>query len=321
MKNKLLLGTLLICIASLFTSCKDDRNDNPTFQTPTSFTVNTPAMTDMYIQLAADNTVHLTWSQPNYGYNAQATYSIQVGVVQDDGSVKWCQKDVKDADGNVIGQTDDYLSTNHYVCSADISGEEVAQAINQVDGVTKVEDYVDKGFRKIAFRVRAALFEALTTLVPGSVVVSNAVFFNKMAAYAAIKAPAFIYLVGSPNSWPTPSTASAEALEDWKLYETEIGNNVFEGTFDIPAGDLQFRFYTKLDDANPWGGDDDPGASIGSQKSDSPIACEFDANGEYTDKNLQPGKGTWKFSGFTGGTVTFTVDMNTNTVKYVAFLN
>ena len=88
MKNKLLLGTLLIfSIASLFTSCKDDRDDNPTFRTPTEFKVNTPAMTDQYIQLSEDNTVHLTWSQPNYGYNAQASYSIQVGVVQGDGII------------------------------------------------------------------------------------------------------------------------------------------------------------------------------------------------------------------------------------------
>ena len=314
MKNKLLLGTLLICIASLFTSCKDDRDSNPTLQRPTSFTVNTPASTDQYIQLSAENTVHLTWSQADYGYNAQATYNIQVGVVQDDGSIKWCQKDVKDAAGNVIGQTDDYLSTSHYVCSADISGEEVAQAINQVDGVTKVEDYVDKGFRKIAFRVRSALFESLTTLVPGSEIVSNAVFFNYMAAYAAIKAPAFIYLIGSPNSWPSPSPGNAAALEDWKLYETEIGNKVFEGTFDIPAGNLQFRFYTYLDD---WGSDDDPMGSVGPQAKDAPISgCEWDEKNSYSDDLLQPGKGTWKFAGFAGGSVTFTVDMNTNKVKF-----
>ena len=319
MKNKLLLGTLLISIASLFTSCKDDREYNPTLQTPTSFTVNPPAMTDMYIQLSAENTVHLTWSQPDYGYNAQATYNIQVGVVQSDGTtITWCQKDVKDDDGNVIGKTDDYLSTSHYKCSADISGEEIAQAINQADGVTKAEEYVDKGFRKIAFRVKASLYEAMTTLVPGSEIVSNAVFFNHMAAYGAIKAPAFIYLVGSPNSWPSPQPANAEALEDWKLYETEIGNNVFEATFDIPAGDLQFRFYTYLQD---WGSDDDPMGSIGCQAADAPVDCTFDDNGVYSDKNLQRGKGTWKFGSFPGGTVTFTVDMNTNTVVFTATLN
>lgn len=318
MKNKLLLGTLLMCIASLFTSCKDDRDDNPTFKHPTSFTVNTPASTDQYIQLSADNTVHLTWSQPDYGYNALATYSIQVGVLQDDGTIKWCQKDVKDDDGNVIGKEDEYLSTTYTKCSADISGEEVAQAINQADGVTKEEEYVDLGYRKIAFRVRAALFEALTTPVPGSEIISEPVYFNHMASYKSIKAPAFIYIIGSLNGWLPPSPANAEALDPWKLYETEIGNNVYEGTFDVPAGDLQFRFYTYLDD---WGSDDDPMGSVGPQKKDEGIDCVWDENMMYTDQLLQPGKGSWKFGGFTGGTVTFTVDMNTNTVIFTASLN
>lgn len=318
MKNKLLLGTLLVCIAGLFTSCKDDRDYNPTFQTPMSFQVNSPASADQYIQLSAENTVHLTWTQPDYGYNALATYSIQVGVPQADGTITWCQKNIKDDEGNVIGQEPEYLSTNHNKCSADISGEEIAQAINQADGFTKLEEYVDQGFRKIAFRVRAALFEALTTLVPGSEIISEPVFFNYMASYATIKAPAFIYLIGSLNNWAAPSPANAEALEEWKLYETEIGNNVFEGTFDVDAGDLQFRFYTYLDD---WGTDDDPLGSVGPQPKDEPIDVQWDDDMTYSDTNLQPGKGTWRFKGFSGGSVTFTVDMNTNTVKFVAVLN
>lgn len=312
MKNKLLLGALLISIAGIFTSCKDDRDDNPTFKTPTSFTLNTPAMTDQYIQLSADNTVHLTWSQPDYGYNAYATYSVQVGVVQDDGTVRWMEKDVKDDNDVVVGTEADYLSTSYFVCSSDISGEEIAQGINQADGVAKPEDYVDLGFRTIAFRVRAALYE-VNDIVPGSEILSNTVFFQHMAAYGAVKAPGSIYLIGSPNSWPTPSPANAEALEAWRLYETEIGSNVYEATFDIEAGDLQFRFYTYLND---WGSDDDPLGSVGPQKDDSPIACEWEDDMTYSDALLQPGKGTWKFAGFAGGKVTFTVDMNTNKVKF-----
>jgi len=317
MKNKLLLGTLLICIASLFTSCKDDNDDNPTFQHPTSFAVNTPATTDQYIQLSQDNTVNLTWSQPNYGYNALPTYSIQVGVPQADGTIKWCEKEIKDAEGNVTGYAPEYLSTTYTTCDADINGEEVAQAINQVDGVTKEEEYVDKGFRKIAFRVRSALYEALTTLVPGSEIISNPVYFNYMASYKSIKAPAFIYVIGNLNGWLAPSPGNADALEEWKLYETEIGNNVFEGTFDIEAGDLQFRFYTYLDD---WGSDDDPMGSIGPQKEDKGINVEWDANDTY-EGTYMPGKGSWIFAGFAGGSVTLTVDMNTQKVKFTATYN
>ena len=313
MKNKLLLGTLLIGIASLFTSCKDDREYNPTIQTPTEFKLNTPAMTNQYIQLAKNNTVNLTWSQPDYGYNAQATYSIQVGVVQADGSINWCEKEIKDADGNVTGKEPDYLSTTYTKCNADINAEEIAMAINQVDGIKELEDYQDLGFREIAFRVKSALYEALTDQVPGSEIISNHVTLKHMRSFATIKKAAVIYLIGSPNDWLAPIPSNAEDLKPSVLTETEIGNQVFEATFDIPAGDLQFRFYTYLND---WGTDDDPLGSMGPQKPDQPINVEFDSNGEYTDSDLQPGKGTWKFAGFAGGSVTFTVDMNNNSVKF-----
>ena len=322
MKKKLLFGALLIGITNLFTSCKDDREYNPTMEKPTSFTLNTPAATDQYIQLSDDNTVHLTWTQPNYGYNAYATYNVQIGIYDAsvEGSVKWCMKDVKDENGNVIGKENDYLSTNFYECSVDISAEEIAMAINQIDGISKVENYVDKGFRQIAVRVRAALFEALTDKVPGSEIMSNPVYFKNMRAYSAIKAKAFIYLIGSPtiteakpDGWVAPLPSNAPDLEPYKLEETEIGSKVFEKTLDIPAGDLQFRFYTYLQD---WGSDDDPLGSIGPQKKDAPIDCEWEADNTYTDDKLTPGKGTWKFAGFAGGSVTFTVDLNTNVVKF-----
>jgi hypothetical protein len=322
MKNKLLLGTLLIGIASLFTSCKDDRDANPTLQSPTSFTVNTPASADQYIQLSADNTVHLTWSQPNYGYTTQATYNIQAGIVQNDGSIKWSERDIKDDDGNVIGHAPDFMSTNYYTCNAELSAEEIAQEINMADGVTKEEQYVDKGFRKIALRVRAAIFEALTTLVPGSAIFSEPVFFNHMASFKTVKAPGSIFLIGNINNWPAPEKGNAEALEEWKLFETEIGNKIYEGTFDVPAGDIQFRFYTKLEG---WGDDKDPAGSIGPQKADKGIPCDWDKTKAdewtYSDKKLTAGKGSWKFAGFPGGSITFTVDLNKNEVKFVAIPN
>ncbi len=312
MKNKLLLGTLLIfSIASLFTSCKDDRDDNPTFRTPTEFKVNTPAMTDQYIQLSEDNTVHLTWSQPNYGYNAQATYSIQVGVVQDDGSIKWSQKTIKDDDGNVIGYEDDFMISTYTTCSANISAEGMAMEINQADGVKEIEQYVDKGFRKIAVRVKAALIESNTTEVPGSTIISEPVFFNHMRSFRVIKKPAFIYLIGTPGEWLAPIPANAAALEEWKLEETEIGNKNFEGTFDLPAGELSFRFYEKLTD---WGGGDSWGADVPDLNN---VACEL-KDGAFDFKPVVKGQSNWKFESIPAGSYTITFNMKDLSLRIVA---
>lgn len=43
MKNKYILGALLICITSLFTACTDDNDSNPTLIQPTEFVLNAPA--------------------------------------------------------------------------------------------------------------------------------------------------------------------------------------------------------------------------------------------------------------------------------------
>ena len=41
MKNKYMMGALLISIISLFASCSDDNDSNPTLIQPTEFKLNT----------------------------------------------------------------------------------------------------------------------------------------------------------------------------------------------------------------------------------------------------------------------------------------
>ena len=112
----MLLGTV-----ALLTSCSTDNDSNPTIKSPTSFTINESPLADQYIQLSAGNRVNLTWSQPNYGYNAFATYRVQVGVV-DNGTVKWNEKD----------GAPKYLATPYTICNANINGEEIAEAICEI---------------------------------------------------------------------------------------------------------------------------------------------------------------------------------------------
>lgn len=81
MKNKLLLGALLISTASLFTACSDDNDSNPSLVQPTEFTLNTPAYVNETVDLQATSELQLSWSQPKYtNDNAplQVTYEIQV---------------------------------------------------------------------------------------------------------------------------------------------------------------------------------------------------------------------------------------------------
>ena len=81
MKNRLLLGAMLIGTASLFTACSDDKDSNPSLIQPTGFTLNTPAYVNETVDLESTSEMFLSWSQPKYtADNAplQVTYEVQV---------------------------------------------------------------------------------------------------------------------------------------------------------------------------------------------------------------------------------------------------
>ena len=122
-------GLLFAAFAMLFAACDSDRDDNPTLgpnHTASKFVVNTPAVTDQYIQLSPDNTVALTWTQPDYGVNTVVNYKVQVGL-NDGGTEKW----------------GDYLESGFTSCSVNISGAEIAKAICKIDGFKTEDEYVD----------------------------------------------------------------------------------------------------------------------------------------------------------------------------------
>ena len=300
MKKILSLALMLLGGIAMLTSCESDKDSNPTIKSPTKFTINTSPVADQYIQLAQDNNVNLTWSQPNYGYNAFATYQIQVGLVKD-GQVTWYEKD---------GQPK-YLATTYTVCNANISGEEISEVLCALDGFKYAEDYVPQGFREVALRVYASINNSMKAEVAGTGILSeNYVTFKHMAAYNAIKSPGYIYLVGNCTDWQTPNAGNADFYSAWRLFEKDdaIGSKVYYGTFDLPAGDLQFRFYKAL---TGWDAD-----SMGPQVDDSGVPSEFTGNIYEGAILTNKAKGTWLFSGFGGGTVEMTVDLNQNKVKF-----
>ena len=298
MKKMIKSALGLLCCVCLFTACSDDNDANPVIQTPTQFVVNTPAMAEQYIQLSQSNKVILSWSQPDYGFNAKAVYKVQVGLVEN-GTIKWNEEN---------GQPK-YLETPFTSCNVNISGEEIATAICELDGITSetIDNYVDKGFREIAMRVRASyVTETPEKEIPGTEIVSNIVTFKHMAAYCAVKSPGIIYLVGNCTGWTEPSEKNAGHYASWRVVETAIGSNVFVGTFEMPAGDLQFRFYTKL-----TGWEDD---SMGPQVDDAGVESEF-TEGVF-EGDIDAGKGTWLFHNFPGGNLKVTVDMTQKKVKF-----
>jgi len=309
MKKIFSMALMLLGGIAVLTSCDEDRDSNPTVQKPTGFVLNTPAMADQYVELSADNSVNLTWSQPDYGYNAYATYQIQVGLIQraaptfgDGGeNIVWNEKDGEPK----------YLDTPYFKCNANINAEEIAMAINEIDGVTSEDDYVDLGYRQIAMRIRSTIQTSVGDVVPGTEIISNTIVFNNMKAYCAVKSPAPLWIIGNCSGWNEPSEGNAAKLADWRIFETEIGSNVFVGIKEIPEGTLQFRFYSAL---TGWDGGASIGATLDAADDDQDVDCVF-TDGVYSGTCDVPSKDKWKFD-FPGGNLKFTVDLNQKIVKF-----
>ena len=292
MKAKYILSSMLFAaFGMLFTSCDSDRDDNPTLgpnHTANTFVVNTSAVADQYIQLSPDNTVNLTWTQPNYGVNTVVSYSVEVGM----------------------NGTWEPLETNYISCNVQLSGEEIAKAICKIDGFKTEDDYVPMGFRQVDFRVTAKILTTASDVIPGTTITSNVVSFNHMAAYCNIPTKGTLWVIGSCCGWPEPSAGNKETLVDgnWFIMETEIGSKIYKGTVTMPEGDLTFRFYGKL---TGWDGGD----SYGFQKDDT--ATEFAFTDGVFKNTIMKGKGSYAFPGFPGGVLELTVDLNKGTVQFV----
>jgi hypothetical protein len=297
MKTKYFKSSVLFAVfAMLFVACDSDRDDNPKLgpnHTAKTFVVNTSAVADQYIQLSPENTVNLTWTQPDYGVNTVVNYKVQVGL-NENGTEKW----------------GDFLESGFTSCNVNLSGEEIAKVLCKLDGFKTEDDYIDMGFREVIMRVTANIQTTTSQEIDGTSITSNTVSFKHMAAYCNIPSKGTLYVIGTCSGWPEPSGSNKQTLIDggWFITETEIGSNVFKGVVEMPEGDLTFRFYSKL---TGWGSDDAPEGSIGHQAKDE--AKEFTLPHSGT---CMPGKGSWTFLGFPGGKLDITVDMNNRTVKF-----
>ena len=279
----------------LFAACDSDRDDNPKLgpnHTASEFVVNTSAVADQYIQLSPDNTVNLTWSQPNYGVNTPVNYRVQVGL-RENGNDKWGE----------------YLETGFTSCNVNISGEEIAKVLCKLDGFKTEDEYVDMGFREVIMRVAASIQTTSSLLVEGTDIMSNIVSFKHMAAYCNVPSKGTLWVIGSCCGWPEPSPGNKQTLVDgnWFIMETEIGSKVFEGVVNMPEGDLTFRFYSKL---TGWDGGDSYGFKVEDEATEITLS-----NGVYSGNGMT-GKGSWFIAGFPGGQMKLTVDMNNNTVRF-----
>ncbi len=210
MTNKYIIGALLVGIISLFASCSDDNDSNPTLIQPKEFVLNTPAYANATIDLEKSTGLELTWSQPKYtADNApiNATYEVQVSPTNS--FTVSTDEAAADESGEKVP---DYavLSNTTQKCNISASAEEMDKALVKILKWTEENVPAEQ---EMYVRVNAYILEGTSRLNP---VASNSVKLNVKPYYIELKdaVPTMWYLVGNMfgAKWANDKNIGVDAL-------------------------------------------------------------------------------------------------------------
>lgn len=210
MKNKYIIGALLVGIISLFASCSDDNDSNPTLIQPKEFVLNTPAYANATIDLEKSTGLELTWSQPKYtADNApiNATYEVQVSPTNS--FTVSTDEAAADESGEKVP---DYavLSNTTQKCDISASAEEMDKALVKILKWTEGNVPAEQ---EMYVRVNAYILEGTSRLNP---VASNSVKLKVKPYYIELKdaVPTMWYLVGNMfgGKWAGDKNIGVDAL-------------------------------------------------------------------------------------------------------------
>lgn len=212
-----------------FTSCDESKDDHPVLEPNEGVIVenflNTPEMSNMSVEFAADNqanTIHMTCSQPSYGYAATVRYNVEVSFDKD-----FATPVVPDAPVSAT------LNTAFYDCSEinPTYGELATAMCNLLD--IKNDKEIPTGYRDLYARLVANIEVAGgADLYPNTTYQSNVVKLTRAnCTYLAIIVPGQptgIFLRGGMNEWGAPA--------EWEFLTTDVANVSRIDYCEIPKG-------------------------------------------------------------------------------------
>ncbi|GHV04335.1 outer membrane protein SusE [Bacteroidia bacterium] len=176
----------IFCCMFALLSCDSDRDSNPVLQTPTSFVLNVPPYATAVYDLKNSETLELTTSQPDFGFTAATSYSVQIST--------------KGSFDEATGDVPNYvtLPTAYTTARMDVDATELAVAIVGLLGITDEADYPIMPI-KLYIRLKAS-----PTASKNMEVLSNIIELPQILGYFALDAmtlPENMYIIGSINDW------------------------------------------------------------------------------------------------------------------------
>lgn len=308
MKNKYIIGALLVGIISLFASCSDDNDSNPTLIQPKEFVLNTPTYANATIDLEKSTGLELTWSQPKYtADNApiNATYEVQVSPTNS--FTVSTDEAAADESGEKVP---DYavLSNTTQKCNISASAEEMDKALVKILKWTEGNVPAEQ---EMYVRINAYILEGTNHLNP---IASNSVKLNVKPYYIELKdaTPTMWYLVGNMFGAKWGSNIGVDALPMFLKpnfsYDKKTG-----------SGEIEYTNYFLTGDYNDKAENGDAGFKI--QPADFNWDYSMNANGatKGTIVNRNGGADGGHIVAETAGYYTITLNTADNTAKMVKY--
>ena len=241
MKNKYIIGAMLVGIIGLFGSCSDDNASIPTLIQPTEFKLNTPEYVNSTIDLEHSTGLGLTWSQPKYtADNAPINVTYEVQVSPTNTFTVSTDEAAADESGEKVP---DYAVLSHttQLCKTSASAEEIDKALVKI--LKWTEDNVPAE-QEMYVRVNAYILEGTSHLNP---IASNSVKLNVKPYYIELKdaVPTMWYLVGNMfgGKWAGDKSIGVDALPMFLKpnfsYDKKTG-----------AGEIEYTNYFLTDEFN-----------------------------------------------------------------------
>lgn len=177
MKKVYIIALLLIGMLC-FSAC-EKQDKEPTLQEPTEFVLNIPAYVNTTYNLEASESIELTCSQPNYGFTAATTYSVETSV-----SGEW-------GEGKSI-----VLGSTYTTAKMNVDAAELAAAL------TTLLNKEESEFPLIT-KVYIRLIAALSNSGLGKIVSNEIILPNVRVHYALppVNVPEKMYMIGDCNGW------------------------------------------------------------------------------------------------------------------------
>ena len=152
------------------------------------------------------------------------------------------------------------------------SAKDIADGISSMLGYDDIDQYKGREDKCYTGPLYCRVLSTIPTANPGTYdkysILSNVVTLATVVGYPTVRQRMDLPC-GRSRRLGWSYSANAEHYKDWMLFESKDGidSKIYHGTFDIPAGKFQFRFYTLLDnwEDNSWG----------PQKDDAPVAIKM----------------------------------------------